>query len=149
MVAPYPPEAAFGDDQVAFSMQAYEVAQEERRKELTDHMPMLVGFVKAQNESQGRGDRRHELTAQSYALADREGLSRRAKQEWCDANGCQVINLQHDGAFIRLRRGLEPVWVAERLTDAVSEALGYRQRVEIKIRRHHLESLPILSQHAL
>ena len=118
--------------QKTFTLEGFAMVQTARTQEVARRAPATVAMIRKQNEVLGQGAARSELTAKSYILGDREGLSRWAKQVWCRAHGCVPINLQHDGVFIRLSREFTPEEVAEALTAASSQALGYDQLVTIK-----------------
>ena len=114
-----------------FSLSAYQDAQRRRTVELQERLPMFMTFVEQQHEAWDM-DKQHHLTGKSYFFQDAEGISRRAKQQWCREHGCVVINLQHDGLFARLLHGMDPVEVRAALVRVSSNALGFAQAVEIK-----------------
>ena len=115
-----------------FRLEEYEAAAKGRTREVERVLPAYVDFVQRINVARGKADKRHSLTAKSYFLAHFEGLSRQAKQRCAAAAGHQVINLQHDGVYIRLARGATVEAVRLALQEASSEAVGYHQAVEVK-----------------
>jgi hypothetical protein len=67
----------------------------------------------------------------SYLLQEAEAVSRNAKIEWCDTNGIQVLNLQHDGMVgFGMPAGMDSGMVAAHMAAAASVACGYQVEVE-------------------
>ena len=140
-----------------FDIKVYVRSQAVRTRELEQRMPTFAAFVCAQNIAQHndalrRGIqvkmKRHNLTAKSYFLQHYEGISRRAKLEWCTREGCVAVNLQHDGVFVRLADGMDTQLVIRALTEASTEAVGYNQAVEIKYAASQMDAngVPRLQQ---
>ena len=72
------------------------------------------------------------LRVMSYLLQEAEAVSRNAKIKcWCEANGIEVLNLQHDGVVgYGLPSGKNEHDVAAAMAVAATEACGFEVDVE-------------------
>ena len=115
-----------------FNLAAYVAEQPERSAEVARRMPLAGLMVQHLNEAMGRSQKQHERTLKSYVFQEAEGVSRRAKLDWCLQHGCLPINLQHDGVVVRLTAAWDASAAMAELSQASSAALGYSQPVEVK-----------------
>ena len=127
-----PPPLDLPNGQSQFTLEGYEAAAKERTQEMCDMMPTYMQYVKACNVARGKADKQHPLTGKSYVFQHHEGQSRMAKQVRAQHDGHSVINLQHDGVFVRMMRGANVQAVRAALQEASTAAVGYEQCVTIK-----------------
>ena len=87
-------------------------------------------------------------TLQAYLLQEAEATSRAAKVQWCQQNGLDVANLQHDGIFVR--KWDETRWsvqdIEKGMERAASNACGYEVQIEGKRIGDDTWQLPSLTE---
>ena len=120
------------DGGLRFDLRTYVFEQPSRTEEVARRLPGLVRFFDAFNRAAGEGGKEAARTAKSYVFQEMEGYAREAKQQWAATHGCVAINLQHDGAVLRLSRRWPRARALASLTRHVSARLGYHQPLSVE-----------------
>ena len=92
----------------------------------------MMDFVAAcMSQSDRNQKKRPILRVMSYLLQEAEAVSRNAKIKWCEANGVEVLNLQHDGVVgYGLPSGKSEHDVAAEMAMVATVACGFKVDVE-------------------